>query len=172
METKDVVTIIALILGPVIAVIITLWSQKRSEKLNAKRQLFVTLMANRRAGPNREWVNALNLIDVIYAGETRIVQLWHQLYDVLNVQTINQQAFTHKYLDLLSAMATSLGYRSLTQTDIDKFYMPQALGDQAQLSLEAQTELLRVLKATPTLRQVGGAAPADLVQPNPPKPNA
>jgi len=89
-----------------------------------------------------------------YAGETRIVQLWHQLYDVLNVQTVNQQAFTHKYLDLLSAMATSLGYRSLTQTDIDKFYMPQALGDQAQLSLEAQTELLRVLKARPTLRQM------------------
>jgi hypothetical protein len=47
MEIKDIVTIIALIVGPVIAVIITLWSQKRSEKRLAKRQLFVTLMANR-----------------------------------------------------------------------------------------------------------------------------
>ena len=45
METKDIVTIIALILGPVIAVIITRWSQKRSEKRNAKWQLFLTLMA-------------------------------------------------------------------------------------------------------------------------------
>ena len=32
METKDVVTIIALILGPLIAVMITLWSQKRTER--------------------------------------------------------------------------------------------------------------------------------------------
>jgi hypothetical protein len=80
METKDVVTIIALILGPVIAVIITLWSQERSEKRNAKWQLFLTLMANRKGGPSREWVNALNLIDVIYAGERRIVQLRHTLY--------------------------------------------------------------------------------------------
>ena len=35
METKDIVTIIALILGPVLAVGITLWSQRRSEKLTA-----------------------------------------------------------------------------------------------------------------------------------------
>jgi hypothetical protein len=47
METKDIVTIIALILGPVLAVGITLWSQRRSKKLTTKRQLFVTLMANR-----------------------------------------------------------------------------------------------------------------------------
>ena len=172
METKDVVTIIALILGPVIAVLITLWSQRRSEKLNAKRQLFVTLMANRRAGASRECVNALNLIDVIYAGEPKILQLWHQLYDILCAQPFNNQTFAHKYLDLLSAIATSLGYRSLTQTDIDKFYMPQGLGEQAQLSLETQTEWLRVLKATPTLQRVGGAAAAPVVQPSTPNPNA
>jgi hypothetical protein len=172
METKDVVTIIALILGPLLAVGITLWSQRRSEKLNAKRQLFVTLMANRRAGPNREWVNALNLIDVIYAGEPRIVQLWHQLYDILCAHPFINQTFAHKYLDLLSAMANSLGYRSLTQTDIDKFYMPQGLGEQAQLSLETQTEWLRVLKATPTLQQVGGgAAPTPMVLTSTPNPN-
>src|SRR5215467_8808639 len=108
METKDVVTIIALILGPVIAVLITLWPQRRSEKLNAKRQLFVTLIANRRAGASREWVNALNPIDVIYAGEPKILQLWHQLYDILCAQPFNNQTFAHKYLDLLSAIATSL----------------------------------------------------------------
>ena len=60
METKDVVTIIALILGPLIAVMITLWSQKRTERRSAKWQLFVTLMANRKGGPSREWVNAIN----------------------------------------------------------------------------------------------------------------
>jgi hypothetical protein len=159
METKDVVTIIALIAGPVIAVVVTLWSQTRSEKRNAKRALFLTLMAHRRAGPNREWVNALNLIDVIYAGETRVVQLWHQLYDILCAQPFNNQIFAHKYLDLLSTMAISLGYRSLTQTDIDKFYAPQVLGDQATLTSETQKEWLRVLKATPTLKEVAGAAP-------------
>jgi hypothetical protein len=164
MEIKDIVTIIALILGPVIAVAITLWSQKRSEKRNAKQQLFTRLMAHRRAGPIREWVNALNIIDVVYAGDTRVVQLWHQLYDILSARPFNEQTFGHKYIDLLSAMVSSLGYRSLTQTDIDKFYAPQSLGDQAVRELETQTEWLRVLKATPSLQQVGGAAPASAAQ--------
>lgn len=164
MEIKDIATIVALVLGPVIAVVITLWSQKRSERRLAKLQLFVTLMANRRAAPSREWVNALNLIDVIYANETRIVQLWHQLYDALNIQPFNNQTFTHKYLDLLSAMANSLGYSSLKQTDIDKFYMPQGLGDQAALSIDTQKEWLRVLKATSTLQQVGSAAQASVTE--------
>jgi hypothetical protein len=155
MEIKDVVTIIALLLGPVIAVVITLWFQKRAEKRNAKLQLFITLMANRQGGPSREWVNALNLIDVVYAGESRVIQLWKELYFILNTQGFNQQTFWHKYLDLLSAMATSLGYRSLTQTDIDKFYMPQGLGDQAARSLETQIEWLRVLKASPALYKGG-----------------
>jgi hypothetical protein len=118
------------ILGPVIAVAITLWSQKRSEKRNAKQHLFMTLMAHRRAGPIREWVNALNLIDVVYAGDTKVVQLWHQLYDILSARPFNEQTFGHKYIDLLSAMASSLGHRSLKQTDIDKFYAPHSLGDQ------------------------------------------
>jgi hypothetical protein len=132
----------------------------------------MTLMAHRRAGPIRKWVNALNLIDVVYAGDTRIVQLWHQLYDIPCARPFNEQTFGHKYIDLLSAMATSLGYRSLTQTDIDKFYAPQRLGDQATRELETQSEWLRVLKATPTLQQVGGAAPTAAIKPDTPQPNA
>jgi len=45
-------------------------------------------------------------------------------------------------------MARSLGYRSLQQTDIDKFYAPQVFGDQLALNAETQKEFLRVLKAT------------------------
>jgi hypothetical protein len=71
----------------------------------------------------------------------RIVQLWHQLYDILCAQPFNNQTFGHKYIDLLSAMATSLGYRTLTQTDIDKFYAPQAIGNQATISLETQKRM-------------------------------
>jgi hypothetical protein len=49
-------------------------------------------------------------------------------------------------------MATVLGYRRLRQTDIDRFYAPQAHGTQAALTQELQTEFLRVLKATHSLQ--------------------
>jgi len=147
--TVDIVTIIALIVGPVAAVCITLWYQRRTEKRAAKERLFMTLMAHRRSfPPPPDWTNALNLIDVVYADSPIIVRHWHSLYDVLIQAPLNMQRFNHLYIELLSSIAISLGYRSLQQTDIDKFYIPQAFGDQAAVSAEIQKELLRVLKAT------------------------
>jgi hypothetical protein len=146
---KDIVTIIALIVGPVAAVCITLWYQRRTEKRATKERLFMSLMAHRKSmPPTPDWANALNLIDVVYADSPTIVRQWHSLYDVLTQAPMNMQRFNHLYIELLSLMATSLGYRSIQQTDIDKFYAPQALGDQVVMNAEIQKELLRVLKAT------------------------
>jgi hypothetical protein len=146
---KDYLTIIALIAGPAIAVIITLWHQSRTTKREAKQKLFLSLMSHRKAMPPRqEWVNALNLVDVVYQDSRAIIQYWHTLYQVLVTKPWNNERYTHAYLDLLSAMAKEVGYKELTQTDIDKFYAPEALGDVASIQAETQKEFLRVLKAS------------------------
>jgi hypothetical protein len=155
--------IIAIIVGPVVAVVITLWWQQRKEHRDAKRRLFLTLMAKRRTiPPTIEWVDALNVIDVVFADEPQVVQLWHEYYAGLANPPANQnyQAREHTYLLMLSSMARSLGYRRLEQTDIDKFYTPQVHGDQAQLNWKCQTEWLRVLESTNRL----------VVEPKPPEP--
>jgi hypothetical protein len=43
--------IIAVIIGPVIAVIITLWYQRRKERRDIKQRAFLVLMAHRRSIP-------------------------------------------------------------------------------------------------------------------------
>ena len=59
----EVVTVIALVAGPAIAVLITLWYQRRTEKRAAKERLFVTLMAHRKSVPPApDWTSALNLM--------------------------------------------------------------------------------------------------------------
>ncbi len=73
--------------------------------------------------PTTEWVNSLNLIHVVFADHTNIVNLWHHYYDELYSQTPNPsrvQAREHTYLQMLSEMARVLGYKRLQQTDIDK----------------------------------------------------
>ena len=146
-------TLSAIALSPTVAVGITLWYQGRSQKYNAKHNLFVTLMAYRKSfPPTLEWANALNLIDVIYADHSKVVSLWHDVYSILTAPPpISWEEQRHKYLDLLSEMGKVLGYRALQQTDIDKFYSPQAHGNATQLSYEIQTEFLRVLKSTQSL---------------------
>lgn len=147
----DIINIFAIIIGPIFAVGITLWWQRRREKRDSKERLFLTLMAHRRAfPPSIEWVNALNVIDVVFAEHPQVVQLWHEYYGGLANPPANEnyQQREHTYLLMLSAMARSLGYRRLEQTDIDKFYSPQAHADQLALNHKCETEWLRVLENT------------------------
>lgn len=144
--------IIAVISGPVIAVIITLWYHTYKQKQDAKRQLFFTLMAHRKSSPPTiAWVDSLNLIDVVFAKHPKVVILWHEYFALLCQTVYDHKASQHKYLDLLLAMAKCLGYKNILQTDIDKFYSPVAHGDQAILTTRLQQEFLRVLENTKSL---------------------
>lgn len=144
------VEIIAIVLSPVTAVCVTLWWQRRKEKRDAKIRLFTTLMAFRKSYPvSYEWANSLNVIDVVFADSPTVVEHWRRYYE--NLHQRDGHALEERvriYLELMSEMARVLGFRNLQQTDIDRFYTPEAHGNQADLNTACQLEWLRVLKGT------------------------
>lgn len=143
------ITGLAIFLGPLAGVLFTLWFQSRKDRKDQKQRLFLILMAHRKSNPPTfDLVSSLNLVDVVFADNRLVVTLWHQYYDLLCQVSVNWNLAESKYLDLLSKMAKALGYHDLSQTDISRFYSPVAHGNQAQLSLETQLELLRILKGT------------------------
>ncbi len=148
-DIVNVVTILALLGGPIIAVQITLWSQKRAAKRTAKERVFLELMAHRKiVPPPQGWADSLNIIDVIYDDEPKVLECWRQCYNWLSDpnQVLPSQNWDHLYLDLLSEMAECLRYKHLKQTTIDKFYLPQVHGNFRELQSSLLLELLRVLK--------------------------
>lgn len=170
--TFPILQVIALLLSPVTAVCVTLWWQHRKEKRDAKVRLFTTLMAFRKSYPlSYEWANALNLIDVVFEDSPTVLDRWHKYYDNLQDPSgPSMAARNSKYLELMSEMAKELGYKKLQQTDIDKFYIAQAHGVQADLNAECQIEWLRVLKNTARLETAAiSAPPAPTAPPAPAK---
>jgi predicted membrane protein len=151
MDTQTM-NIIAVIVGPIIAIIITLVYQSQKEKREAKTRLFLTLMAHRKSNPPTiERVNSLNLIDVVFADHPKILQLWHEYYDLLNTHPPNHVLWEHKHIDMLSEISQELGYKKIKQTEIEKFYTPQAHTSQSEMVAKIQAELLRVLENTASL---------------------
>lgn len=143
------ITALAIFIGPLSGVLFTLWFQARKERKDQKQRLFLTLMAHRKSNPPTfDLVNGLNLIDVVFSEHRQVVTLWHEYYDLLCQTPVNWHLAESKYLDLLSEMAKVLKYSDLSQTDISRFYSPIAHGNQAQLSISTQLELLRVLQNT------------------------
>lgn len=146
-KITDIIMILAVFIGPIAAVFITLWSQSRKDKKTAKRQLFTTLMAQRKSLLiSQEVAGALNTIDVIFADNPTVVALWHKYYTLLSQPPGEERQ--HTWLELLAAMAADLEYSQLKQTDLDKFYIPQGHVDRLDFEREASAEWLRVLKNT------------------------
>lgn len=148
MDTQTM-NIIAIIIGPIVAVIITLIYQSDKEKRDAQHRLFTILMAHRKSNPPTfDLVNGLNLIDVVFSKHRKIVDLWHEYFYLLCQRPVNWTIADSKYLDLLANMAKVLGYKNLLQTDISRFYNPEAHGKQSDLNRKLQEAFLRVLENT------------------------
>lgn len=145
---KDWLTLAALLLGPLIAVLITLWRQSRDHAYAAKERLFLTLMAHRKLPPTLESIAALNLIDVVYADHPNILTNWGTLYDLAVQQQAAGQKWNHEFLLMLQNMAVVLGYKRLKVTDIDRFYFPTNLGQGVEGQAKIAEEWLRILKAS------------------------
>ena len=144
---QAIVQIIAVAIIPLVVWWLGNKWQDRKAKEDAKRQLFLTLMANRQCNPiNKEWVDALNnMIDVIYQDDKQVRFARRTYYDSLDPSSQYNKITNLFLLDLLSEMANFFGYNNLKQTEIDKTYTPQGLEDNSHMQTIIQKEALRVL---------------------------
>jgi hypothetical protein len=77
LKTSDVLTIIAIVAGPIVAVMITRWIDESRERTRRRMDVFRTLMRTRRTPATPEHVGALNLI---YAGDASVIANWKTLF--------------------------------------------------------------------------------------------
>ncbi|MGX5833762.1 DUF6680 family protein [Aeromonas piscicola] len=141
------VTATAIFVGPLVGVIFTIWFQSRKDKLEAKRRLFLTLVAERKGLLiSQQVAQALNMIDVVYSDNQSVRDLWHKYYALLS-QPPGQER-DHTWIELLGAMSQELRYTKISQTDIDKFYIPQGHVDDLEFQKKIAQQWSRVLENT------------------------
>lgn len=147
MEIQTWITGLAILLGPLAGVLFTLWFQSRKERSDAKHQLFLVLMAERKAPlVTTQVAQALNKIDVVFANSQKVKTCWHEYYALLHQPAGEPR--THKWLELLTTIAEDLGYSELSQLDLDKFYVPQGHVDDAEFQQKVGQQWARVLENT------------------------
>ena len=141
------ITAAAIFLGPLAGVLFTFWFQSRKDKTAQKHRLFLALMGERKGLLiSKSMAQALNSIDVVFADRPKIKTLWHEYYSLLS-QPPGQQR-DHTWLELLTAMAKDLHYSHISQTDLDKFYIPQGHADDLEFQRKVSQQWSRVLENT------------------------
>ncbi|MEW5911718.1 MAG: DUF6680 family protein [Thermodesulfobacteriota bacterium] len=124
MTNAEIIMAIAVVTGPIAAVLISLWqtnrTAKRSEERKRKEDLFKTLMATRANRLSQEHVRALNLIDVSFTKkEQRVLDAWKVYLDYLTPHGPEEsrpspEVWTQRsndlFIDMLYEMSIALGY--------------------------------------------------------------
>src|ERR1700743_516661 len=120
MDIKDILTIMAILLSPVIAVQVDKFIEKSRADKHRKIAIFKTLMATRGTRLSIEHVNALNQIDLEFYGNKKfqkVVNAWKEYLDQLYVKFEGDEEFKRwndkaeeLLANLLFEMGTSLGY--------------------------------------------------------------
>ena len=143
MSLLEVVNVVAIIISPIIAVLITQWLQFTLEKRKDKMNVFKTLMTARVYGWTVDSVNALNVIDVVFVNDNKVRKAWKDLYEKYSVVNPDEQhlrKIEQAQYKLLEEMAFSLGYKNkITWETIQNPYMP--VGMKQQLDMQRQSQL-------------------------------
>ena len=130
MDTKDWITVVAALLGPILAVQAQKAVEAFRDRRDRKSRLFAQLMATRAARLSPEHVQALNMIDIVFYGsstfgfrrrakqEQAVLDAWKEYHDNLgegaDMPEHQQQAHYSKrdelFLNLVHAMSQDVGY--------------------------------------------------------------
>jgi hypothetical protein len=139
--------IIAVAIIPVALWFLGISYQNRKTKRDAKLRLFLTLIANRQFNPpTREYVKALNQIDIVFQDNDKVRRAWRSFLDSLDARSQHFSNNSLFQLDLLSEMAEDLGYKHLRQTDLTRYYFPECFQSEKDLHNKISVELFRVLQ--------------------------
>ena len=121
-----IATVYYIATGPVNAVKIGRQLNNEQQKDNAKRNLFLTLYALRGTPLHYDFVKCLNQIEIVFEDTPTVLTAWREYFASLNIRGQVNEAQTWDLLraNLLSAMAVSLGYSRVQQTDMIQNYYP------------------------------------------------
>jgi hypothetical protein len=176
-----VATVAAIVAAPMIALRIAAKLQERSDSKKAKIALFSTLVSLRHDPTNADFLQALNLIDVVFVDDAAVREAWSRYYVVLNDGNMNNQAgFSireDRKRELLLTIVGALRLREKISTaDILRTYLPQFFGEvqfvdyyRRLLDLHKLQEELteRGIPHTPYNPVTGGATPPTRLPPPP-----
>ena len=123
-----IVTIIAIIVGPISAVFITRWLDVHRAEKDRRWDILRNLMRYRRTALHAEFVGALNLLEVEFHHDPAVIDAWKRLLESFETPGQEKRRSPAR-TRLLSEVAKSLGV-PIEQLDIDSgAYSPQGWFD-------------------------------------------
>jgi hypothetical protein len=152
MELRDWLTLIALVLGPVSAVVITLWIESARREREGRLRIVRMLLATRHMPAHQDYNSAINLIPAEFNDQEEVMTAWRRYLDLVNQRVPQGVEADHKRrIDaaqsaLIVAAMKCIGL-ALSEGDI------QTLGYASQGFVDRDNIVMGAAKALPELAE-------------------
>jgi hypothetical protein len=153
--------VIATLLGPILAVFVTRYVDKRRQRTDRQYELFRALMRSRRANLSPEYVSALNTVEIEFAGIKSVDDAQRSLFQHLNTRPQPSDwgdRLNRLQTRLLYAIAKQLGFQVEQLDVLEGGYVPQGWGTTEEQNTEVRNNVLEVLRGKRALKIEGVAS--------------
>lgn len=144
-----VFNVLAIVCSPLIALYVGRKLQDREKKRNDKMLIFRSLMMDRGLGWSTESMRALNIIEIVFADDAKVLKQWKKFYQALCIQDPNPTQtldIENARAEFLVTMAESLGYKeSITKEIIQNAYIPKGLSKSIEQQQQYQKNVLEIM---------------------------
>lgn len=154
------ITVIALILGPLLAIALQLGFEKRREERKRRMQVLDTLMSFRGRIFHSDCVQAVNRIDLVFYHNSEVRQKYAVFYAHLDSDSMKSEEPSPEAVskaddlaaELISEMAKDLGY-SFDHTVIKRrAYHPRWFNREIQFLMKSRAALVPLLEGKSSIR--------------------
>lgn len=148
---ETILLVITALISGLVATVVTIWWQEKSQKKKEKTKIFEILMAKRYEISSEESVEALNKIDVVFYNSENVRKAWKDFCDATDAPDIAQkpQLISDKHLKLLGEIAKDIGYKNIEWDNIKNYYFPTGL-----LNRKQDETVLRKVQIDAALAQI------------------
>lgn len=126
MTTFEILTLIAIVGGPIAAVVITRMMDNRTARYSRRYSIFGDLIRTRSAKLSPEHVSALNLVEIEFSQSAKVKAAWDRYMENLSSETPNDQSAFNNFIlrrdqlfiKLVQEIANDIGYKNVDMTDM------------------------------------------------------
>jgi hypothetical protein len=142
MSTSDkilLLTILAIVLAPVVAIGVGVWLQQRSDAYKLKLDVFSRLVGLRHAPLSEELVRTLNQIDAVFADNPAVRDAWTRYHAALIDGNLSMPPGSsireEKRYNLLLEMVRALKLtRKISSADLLRTYFPNFIAEEMHVT--------------------------------------
>lgn len=124
MSLDNLILIINILMSPLIATLISIYISNRYKKRNEKIKILEKLMITRLNRSSIDYVQALNVIDVVFYNSKNVRKEYKKLLEEYYSDKPNNEEINIRNLKLIEAISKDIGYTKINWEEIAKPYAP------------------------------------------------